>query len=249
MAIPLLIEGAIAAASLLRSSQQKSTAESEAKTLEANRPKYQIQKEFGQDVALTESELGQGMSAKAQRAYESATDRGLSSSLSAILKGGGDVNSIGSLYGESEKGRENLAILQDNLRLQQIQNVVSARQRMAGEKQTKWMVDEYGHWKDQAQAVAEARKAAEQGIQSGISSFGSILGGAAQQAHKEKRYDKYFKLPNSGTNTEQPLDVQSQQPQISPMNPQISPMNPQLREALDLQDVNKYFGNILNRPI
>ena len=84
----------------------KHQANQNAKDLAANRPKYKISDEFQDDVSLTESDLAKGMSSRAERAYSNLADRDLTSSLSTILKGGGDVNSVGALYGNAEQGRE-----------------------------------------------------------------------------------------------------------------------------------------------
>jgi hypothetical protein len=174
----------------------ESKAAKEEKIAKANRPILKPGKEFGENVSLAESELTQGMSAKAQKAYQYATDKATGSSLSAILKGGGNVNNIGDLYGANEEGRMRLSSMQDALRLSQIQSVVSARSAKAQEDQTAWQVNEYAPYKDELQALAKEKQGAADSVSRGIGQ----IGGAAMQYSQEKGeanlYEKYFGSKN-----------------------------------------------------
>jgi hypothetical protein len=199
--MPILISGGIGLAESVVGLVNKGKLKKEAAQLEANRPKYKIQKEFGQDVSLMESELGKGMSARAERAYNAATDRQLSSSLSAILKGGGNVNSIGDLYAAGETGRQNLAIMQDNLRLNQINNLVAARQRMAQEEQTAWQVNEYAPFKDKATALGMERQEADKQIWAGVNTLGSSVMQFGQDKKEQNMWDKYLNVLSNNKKT------------------------------------------------
>lgn len=176
----------------------KGKAKKEAAELERTRPKYQIQKEFGQNVDLASSELSSGMSADAKRAYENATVGSESNSLSTILKGGGGgANSVGAIYGAAEGGRENLAIIRDNLRQNQIQNLIAQHQAMAQEEQTQWQVNDLDPWKDKAAANAEARKGAEEQIWGGL----NTIAGAGMQTSQQKGEQKQYGLTGNTSTT------------------------------------------------
>lgn len=140
-----------------------------AKQLERSRPKREISPLYGQNLSLAESELAGGMSTAAERAYASQLDKSTAASLSALLKGGGDVNSVGDVFASGEEGRQRLAMLNDQLRLNQINNVVKARGMMAEEADKNFLFNDYAPWADKSQANAEARKAANAGIWSGLS--------------------------------------------------------------------------------
>lgn len=145
----------------------------EADLLATTRPKYQVQPEFAEDVSLASSELSNGMSADAKRAYDNATAGAQSNSVSALLKGGGDVNDIGAIYGSGESGRENLSTMRDAIRQNNITNLISARTAMAQEKDTQWQVNELDPWKDKAEANATARENADKEIWGGLGSLAS----------------------------------------------------------------------------
>lgn len=188
----------------------KGNAKAEAAELARTRPKYQIQKEFGENVDLASSELSNGMSADAKRTYDNQATGSESNSLSAILKGGGGVNSVGAIYGAGESGRENLSVIRDNMRLNQIQNLIAQRQAMAQEKTTQWQVNEYDPWKDKAQANAEARKGADDQIWGGLGTIGSGVMQAAQNNHEETMYG--LKNPTTSTPSQGIKQIDFRQP-------------------------------------
>lgn len=147
-------------------------AKKEAAALAKSRP-IRTTSQFDKDnLSLSESELATGQSAKGEKAYNDATDRGLSTSISEMLKAGGNPNDIGSIYTNSEQGRQQLAVIQDQLRLAQIQNVLKQNENMASEDQNNWLVNEYGPYKDKLKAIGEARKNAAEGITKGIDTLG-----------------------------------------------------------------------------
>lgn len=166
---------ALSAINIARGIGNEAKLKKEAANLERNKPIKQTS-QFDRDaLALTESELANGMSAGAERAYDDSVDRGLSSSISAILKGGGSVNNIGDVYDTTEQGRQNLAVIQDQLRLTHINNVLKQYDKMSSEEEKNWIVNNYAPYKDKLQAIGEQRKAAASMINSGIDTAGSGL--------------------------------------------------------------------------
>lgn len=147
----------------------------QAAELEKNEPIKQTSQFDKDSLALAESELANGMSSAAEKAYNDSVDRGLSSSISAMLKSGGDVNSIGDIYGATEQGRQNLAIMQDQMRLTQLQNVLKSYDKMASEDEKNWMVNLYGPYKDKLQAIGEQRKNTAQQRVAGMNTLGGGL--------------------------------------------------------------------------
>lgn len=149
------------------------------KELEKSRPQREISPLYGQSLSLAESELAGGMSTGSETAYNNALDRQQSGALSAILRGGGDVNSVGDVFASGEEGRQRLAMLTDQLRLKQIDNVLKTRDSMAEEQDKNFIFNKWMPWSDKAQANSEARKSAEEGVWSGLSTF---VGGASNLA-------------------------------------------------------------------
>lgn len=154
-----------------------------ANTLSKTRPQLGRDALADENLALTKSELAQGMSAKAEKAYGDIADRDFSASLSAILKGGGNLNSIGDIYGSKEEGRQKLAIMRDNLRMSQISNEINASKAVSERNDQQFLFNVDAPWKDASRANAQAREKAQQQIWGGLSTIGSagmsFLGGKA----------------------------------------------------------------------
>jgi len=177
-------------------------AKKEARKLEASRPTYSISDQAGRDLSLAESEMGTGLSAGAESAYNNLNNQQFSSSLNAILKGGGSVNNVGSVFGESEEGRQRLALLSDQMRLQKINNLNRARNSMINEEDKAFMYNIDAPWKNKAQAVSSSRQQAQEMIGQGIGSVANTAMQFAGQNYNEKMYrDALGKLnPTSTTN-------------------------------------------------
>lgn len=139
--------------------QEQKKLKKEAEEQERTRPKIQRDANADYNLNLTESELANGMSARAEKAYNDANDRQFSSSLGAILRGGGDVNSVGAIYGAGEDGRLKLAMMRDSNRLNQISNVLN-QSKYVDERNyvTPWQVNIDQPWRDKTSAIAEARR-------------------------------------------------------------------------------------------
>lgn len=161
-------------------------AKKEAEQLAKTRPQYEISPLADQYLSLTKSDLANGMSSAAEKAYNDLNNQQFSSSLGAIIRGGGDVNNIGSLYGNSQDGRTRLALMKDQLRLQQINNYARANAAMQQEQQTKWQVNEFAPWQDKAQANAAARVNAQGQIWGGLNTAASGVANAGQQMQEQK---------------------------------------------------------------
>lgn len=170
-------------------------AKKEAERLARSRPTYRISPYATQAVDLAESELANGMSAESSRAYEEGLNRDLTTSIDAILKGGGSVNNIGDVFDRSAVGRSRLAQMQDQLRLNQIANVRSAYQNMQEQQDKAFQINQYAPWADAAQANAIARQNANNNLWGGINTLGSTAMGALGSLNQQQGFNNYF---NSG---------------------------------------------------
>lgn len=148
----------------------------EAKELEKNRPKLRKDVNAQNNLNLVESDLANGMSSKAETAYNDIVDREFSSSLGSILRGGGDVNSIGSLYGANEEGRQKLAIMKDNLRLNQIKTVLDQSDYVDKRNYiSPFQINEYQPFQDKAAAIGTARGQAAKATNDDTNTFVSSI--------------------------------------------------------------------------
>jgi hypothetical protein len=228
--MPVVIPIALGAAELTAGLIKDAKAKKDAKALKAEEDanKYQIGQQSKDELKLAQSELAQGgMSAQAEQAYKAQNDAQLSSSLSTILKGGGNVSDVGKLYGASNEGLQKLAIIKDQLRSNKIQNLISAQHNMSDQQDKQFEYNVAAPERDRAQAIAGARTGAQQEISSGINTAGSALMSGIQNAHEEKMYN--ISTGNTGGygsgayGTQQRGDLGGSQSTISNDTPMAAP--------------------------
>lgn len=173
----------------------------EAERLAESRPDYEISELAGQELSLAKSELGGGLSAGA-KAYMELNNNQFSNTISSLLKGGGNVNSIGAIYGNNETGRLRLAQMEDEMRLRKINNLVTASDKYQTEQQTAWQVNKFAPWQDKAQANAEARTNNDARIWGGANSVAAGIGGTVDSVIEQNRLrDPFFAGTNPSTTT------------------------------------------------
>ena len=167
-------------------------AKKEGERLSKTRPKRQTSQYAKDDLALSESELSNPMSAGADRAYTTQSEKEFGTSIGAITRGGGGVNNIGDVYARGEEGRTNLAILKDQARLQKVNNVLRSYQMMNEEDQANFAFNEVAPWKDAAAANAQKKAAADAMVAQGIGMAGSTAMQGGKAKSDQSAYDKYF---------------------------------------------------------
>jgi len=179
--MPSLVPIALGAYQIIDSSIKGSQLKDQAEGVLRNRPIKQTSQYLLDNQTLQQSELANGMSAAAEKSYNDSVDRSLASTISALLKSGGSVNNIGDVYSATEQGRQNLAMIQDQLRLNHIAGVLKSQEQLAAEDEKNWLVNEYGPYKDKLQAIGVQRQNAEQQKVAGINTAGnglmSLIGG------------------------------------------------------------------------
>lgn len=155
--------------------------EKAAKEAKANKqPEYKIPQEEVDNLRLAETLGNQGMSLASRNAYQNAADRGLTATTGAILRGGGDANSIGNAYQKYNEGVANMSIYDDQRRLQNLQNLMGQRSRMSSFRDKDYQLNEYSPWANRAQALAAQMAGAQNTQMSGINTAIGGLSGVAQ---------------------------------------------------------------------
>jgi hypothetical protein len=163
----------------------------EAAALQAKRPRYNINPLAKSDVSFTESELGQGMGAEATQAYKEGIDKDLSTSLSASLKAGAGVNNAAELFGQGAQSRQKLAMMKEQLRLNQVNQVISAHQYYNDQQDKDFMYNVDAPWIDAVRANAQARQQTSNMVQSGINTLGGAAINYGAQKSSANDYDNY----------------------------------------------------------
>jgi len=242
-----IVPVALGAVQIVDSFEKEKKLKEEAAKLERTRPIRKTSQFTKDSLALTESEMANGMSSAAEKSYNDSVDRGLSSSISAMLKSGGNVNSIGEIYGATEQGRQNLDIMQDQMRLNQLQNVLKSYDEMANEEEKNWMVNLYGPYKDKLQAIGEQRKNAAQQRVAGMNTMGSGLMGAIGG---DKKLTDFFNTQSDNTPNVAALTGGGYNTPAQPVTQQRSSLpntiNPNANNFLLGDGNNDAWGNFWN---
>jgi hypothetical protein len=245
-AIPIALGIAKTATSLVN----KGKAKRESKELQRTRPQYSVDKGYGQNLSLAESNL-QGLSDSAENAYNQLADKQFSSSLDAILKSGGTATNVADVYGQGEEGRLRLAQLSDQMRVSQVNNLMKSREAVADQNEKAWQINQFAPWQDRAQANAQARQGAEEGIWSGLQTIGSGAMQAIDQQAQQKQQNQYF---NNGTNNAATTTNSTFNPTPRPnvTLPTSSPNTQSFGRYQSNWGINNesdYLSQILNKPV
>lgn len=164
----------------------------EAARLAATRPKLEASPYLDDQLSLAQSELSSGMSGAAENAYEQGLSRDVSSSLDAILKSGGDVNNVAEIFDRSAVGRQRLALMKENLRLSQINNLVNAQGASENQRKEMFEFNQWRPWADASQANAASRQKAQDMIWGGLQTVASGAMGAAQSGAAKNDFNNYL---------------------------------------------------------
>lgn len=200
MPIPLVAGAAVQAgvgaaqtvAGIINSAKTKKIAAE----LERNRPDYEISELAKQDLDLAESEASiGGLSSRAETAYNNLNNQQFSSSLGALLRGGGSVNNVADIFGENEEGRTRLALLSDQMRLSKIDRLMKTRDMYRDEQGKEFEFNEWRPWADKSQANSAARQQTQNQIWDGIGTVANSGMNYLGAKYNEGQYDKYFGQP------------------------------------------------------
>lgn len=244
-----IIPIALGVAKTVTSLVNKGKAKEQAREDERTRPQFSVDEGYGQNVSLAESNL-QGLSDSAENAYNQLADKQFSSSLDAILKSGGTATNVADVYGQGEEGRLRLAQLSDQMRVSQVNNLMKSREALADQNDKAFEFNQWRPWADKAQATAEARKGAEEGIWSGLETIGAAGMQFMDQKAQQKQQNQYFS--NGGNNSNTTNSTFNPAPRPNVMLPTSSSGTQNLNRYQSNWGINNdsdYLNQILNKPV
>lgn len=189
MAWAALIPAAISAASAIIGGINKRKAERERQRLAATRPELQGSEFIDEQIDLSRSELARGINTPAQVAAQQNLDANFSSSLDAILRGGGSPSNVADLLGQQSIGQMRLAMIQDDIRRNNIQNLMRAGQVGEQFRQQQYSQNQWAPWADNVQAASAALQGANQQMWSGIASAGSGIANVFGSLETNQNYN------------------------------------------------------------
>lgn len=167
--------GIMLAAGISKSKQAKSNAKHDI------RPEYSTPKYEKENLNYLESTAGYGLSDTTKSLYSQGAERGLTASVDAILKAGGDPNTISNVNQNYLDSMSRMALLDERAKLDKINAVIGQRQRMSVYADKEWQLNKLYPWMDRqqryAQDLAEGNKLTYMGISQLSNSVGQ-LGGA-----------------------------------------------------------------------
>lgn len=208
------IQGGLGAISAITNLVKGNQLEKKADELKRTRPKYSITPESSDELSLAESELSNGGTASTA-AYNNLASGDYANSVDAILKSGGGANNIGDVYGAAENGREKLKLMQDDLRMKNLNNLILARRNMSEQRDKQFQFNQWMPWADKAQAVGLERENADKGAWEGLSTIAQAGMGYSQGKYEANMWDKYLNPPQK-TAAENPLwQITPQQPTVT----------------------------------
>lgn len=220
---------------------ESQNAKKKAKQLQQNRPKLSSSPYTKDQISLMESELSTGMSGGSKAAYEADMDRSLSTTLDSLTKMGGSPNNVGDVFASNSNGRARLALMKDNLRMNQITNLSRTQELAEEERQQQFQFNEWAPFADQAQANAAARESSNKLVFEGLNTAASaaarginkaktnkelsVKNGDGGAGYSKQYYDETASNPNyiSTANTFGGETVSSPAAGVGSINPNSSP--------------------------
>lgn len=175
--VALVVAGVVAAGSITYGAVKQGQANKAMRN--AKRPTYKTPDTENENTALLEYLAGQGLGDNTKSLYTTNADRGMTASLDAILKGGGDVNQVDKVYDKYLGSISALSAADDQARLNNIYALVQQRQRLSDFSDKEFLYNEDGPYKDKMQAAAQQKAYGQQLIQQGIGIAGSAAAGYA----------------------------------------------------------------------
>lgn len=209
--VALIAGAALGAGQAIYGASQKKKAQAAAK---ANvMPEYNLAPEEAQMLAQAESQAGQGMSDPAREALRANNERILGTGIDAVLRGGGNPNAIGSMVGRAQAGNNQMALYEDQARIQALQRLQAARARMSSNRDKQYQINEYQPWANRAQAINEQLQGGQNMMMGGINTMSQgILGGLSNMGGGQGRTPSY--IPTQETAGAAPIQPGSMQPQM-----------------------------------
>lgn len=156
-------------------------------------PDYVIPSQFYDNVGLLQNRAQEGISQDTLAFLAQQNQQNLAASTNAILQGGGSVNNIAALYQGNQAQNAQLAQLDEQLRLQNVNNLIESRKELAGQELYKWKINKFDRWRDKATAAAMLGAQGQKNIIGGIDMFATssanFIDGAAGKWEKDDSSD------------------------------------------------------------
>lgn len=165
---------------------EKSKKEANEAAGKLKRPVYdsELSKSEYDALNLLKSRAGQGLSSSARNLYQQNADRGLTSTLDAIIKSGGDPNSVSKAYSGYADNIGRLALADDAAKINNINAFLNQQRRVSDQEMnaydTGFKINQYAPYADEAARIAQLRGQGRQMTNAGITTLGQTALGYGQ---------------------------------------------------------------------
>lgn len=230
--ISAIVQGGIGLVNTIAGGIGEGKTEAELNRTMKLRPDYQIQKPILDNQAIEESRASHGLSDSTINNYQEFAQRGLSSSLDAILKGGGSMNNVGNLYGSYGSNERSLAILDDQARANNVRSLVDQNRELGGELDKQWEINKWAPWADKMQALNAKLKRQGAQFQSGLSTVASAASNYGTSKEYQKEGDSVYGAKIGADDGINPTHIDSANQIMENLNRHLTPVNnPQPRNV------------------
>ena len=167
----------------------------QAQKMTSAQPMLEIPDIYNSNVGLLEQEAQTGYSPETLKYLSDTLGQNLSQSTSAILQGGGSINSIANLYNTNAQQMRAIGAENDKLRTSKLSQLIEARKDLAGMQLKQWQMNVLDQWKNKQTASAMIAQQGNQLINSGLNTALGAVGQGLQYASQKQ-------IPNSPLNKE-----------------------------------------------
>lgn len=180
------------------------------------KPFYKIQDEYYNNQNLSTELAGQGYTSSAKDFLTEESRRGLGTGIDAIEATGGSANDISKLYGVYQQSLRNTAAGDAQQQIENIKTLMSANKDIAGQKTTKWSLDQDRTYQTKLKELKERQAIDDHNKWEGIQTAVGSLGAAATAVSNSGLIGKDKAATNPLTLDTTPTGTVSSAGQIQP---------------------------------
>lgn len=156
------------------------------------RPTFNIQDEYYKNQNLAQGLAQQGFTQDSKDYYQSQADRGLGSSIGALLQTGGGVNSISHLYDSYDRNNAAFASADSEKHTDNIRYLMGVNKDLADQKTQQWVLNKYQPYLDEAKSISGQKAQASTELDNSVSGLaGAASSYATSQLYKDPSIAPY----------------------------------------------------------
>jgi hypothetical protein len=202
-----------------------------AQKMTSAQPMLEIPDIYNANVGSMEQEAQTGYSPDTLKYLSDTLGQNLSQSTSAILQGGGSINSIANLYNQNAQQMRAIGAENDKLRTSKLTQLMETRKDLAGMQLKQWQMNVLDQWKNKQTASAmiaqQGNQLISQGLNTGLSALGQGLQYAGQKQIPSSQMNK--EVQNLYGNTNQSFMYNPNPNPISPDLPTLAQTQSQIQ--------------------